>query len=152
MKPGDRCEIAIWLDGTETLELIQRWKEDVREQANLFEQNLNVTIGPFEFNMKRPGEERVPQVPEHVSGPDVRLLVAEADVTAGHFTIWKATGFVHDLTQPDLERLRKITRHAHALAHPGDKLDDQHCDSIIEQLGPKLIEEMLLRNDGSTRN
>src|SRR3990167_11391615 len=126
MKPGDIAELSIWLDGTET------------------EQQHGVTLGPIEFTVKRPGDDRVPQVPSHIEGPDVRLLVGEAKVVyAPQYTIQPSTAFVADLDKDDLLKLRVMTRRAHARTHPGDRLSDKHCDAIIERLGPDVAVQTL---------
>ena len=138
MKPGDMIEIAIWMTGAETAREIEHWKTvvcaDIVSEA---ERNHNVEIGPLTFTEKRPGDDRVPSVPAQISGPDVRLLVAEAKVAAGRPVILRETGFATDLDKKDLARLRQITRRAHAKAHPGDRLTDRNCDQIIESLGPE---------------
>lgn len=141
MKPGELIELAIWLSGTETHDQIERWKNiDCHKIARETERQNNVVIGPLEFTVKKPGEDRVPPVPSHISGPDVRLLVCEAKTFAvkSDFTSVRGLGFVHDLTPDDLDRLRKLTRRAHAKANPGDRLNNQRCDLIIESLGPEI--------------
>ena len=77
-------------------------------------------------------------------GPDVRLLIGEAKVGSYRRpVIVKQTGFVEDLTKEDRDRLRKLTRRAHAKTHPGDRLTDRHCDKIIEALGPDVAVKTL---------
>jgi hypothetical protein len=134
---GDVMECAIWLTGTETDGHLTRWKEidcpnSLRKEAN----GREVLVGPITFTEKRPGEERVPQVPGHISGPDVRLLVAEA-VVVGFRSIGGGSSFLLDLEPRDLEKLRTITRRAHRKANPGEELSDAGCDYIINQIGPE---------------
>src|SRR3990167_2456528 len=126
MKPGDIAELSIWLDGTETEEQIAHWKTVVcAETVKQSERQHGVTLGPIEFTVKRPGDDRVPQVPAHIEGPDVRLLVGEAKVVyAPQYTIRPSTAFVADLDKDDLLKLRVMTRRAHARTHPGDRLSD----------------------------
>jgi hypothetical protein len=152
MKAGQVAEIAIWLTGEETPEQIARWKtEECDKIMRRTEQQYGVLIGPVTFMVKRPGEDRVPKVPDHVHGPDVRLLVGEALVFERvTYTIRPATGFVHDLTKDDLEKLRRITRRAHRRAYPGDRLSDAQCDAIIESLGPDTAVKTL--RDGAAVN
>ena len=142
MNPGELVEMAIWLSGTETPEQIERWKNiDCPNMARATERQNNVAIGPLEFTVKKPGEDRVPQVPEHIHGPDVRLLVCEAQTFAPKSNLTMQTrglGFIHDLTPDDLAKLRKMTRRAHAKANPGDRLNNQQCDRVIESLGPDI--------------
>lgn len=139
MKPGDIAEIAVWLTGEETPQQVAHWKAVVCEDtARSVERQYNVKLGPWEFTEKRPGDDRVPPVPDHIAGIDVRLLVAEAKAGPGRPVILKETGFAADLDKNDLAQLRRLTRAAHARAHPGDKLTDRHCDQIIEALGPDV--------------
>ena len=98
----------------------------------------NVIVGPFKFEEKHPEEDRVPKVPDHVSGPDVRLLVGEAKTLVGSSLIEKESGFVTDLSHEDRETLRGLTRRAHSRRNPGDWLSDKNCDQVIEMLGPEV--------------
>ena len=150
LKAGDVVEFAIWLTGAETERELQHWKTVVipKVHADTIAQH-HVELSPFSFTEKKPGTERVPPVPDHVKGPDVRLLVAEAKV--GRSTrkeIVRASGFVHDLTKDDLAKLRKITRRAHRRTHPGDVLSDKAADQVIEYLGPEAAVKTL-RGDES---
>jgi hypothetical protein len=141
MKPGEQIELAIWLTGTETPEHIKRFKEiDAPAIAKATEQQNGVAIGPLRFTIKKPGDDRVPKVPDHIKGPDVRLLVCEAETYDAPPSVISVggLGFIHDLTPEDLARLRKLTRRAHAKVSPGDRLSDKHCDTIIESLGPDV--------------
>lgn len=137
--PGDLFETAIWLSGEETSEDLRRWKEEecpkMKEDA---EKEFGVIIGPIEFLVKAPGQDRVPQVPDHISGFEVKLLVAQAKVFAYAPSLSNGPGFVFDLERDDLVRLRKLTRSAHAKTHPGDRLTNAQCDAIINALGPEV--------------
>lgn len=148
MRAGDVAEIAIWLTGEETELQVGHWKTVVcAETATEAEKQHNVVLAPWTFEEKRPGEDRVPPVPDHIHGADVRLLVAYAKVYPAKPLVTKESGFVHDLEKDDLAKLRKITRHAHAKAHPGDCLSDRHCDQIIEMLGPDAAVRTLRGDD-----
>jgi hypothetical protein len=81
------------------------------------------------FEIKRPGDYRVPAVPDRIQGPDVRLLVATAEVLG--FETVRAESFVAGLDKRDLNRLRKATRSAQ-----GRHLPDAICDQIIDRMGP----------------
>lgn len=134
MKIGDLAECAIWLDGMETDTMLGRWKTDCQYMmAN--EHDPVLKLGPLKFEIKRPGEDRVPQVPDHVAGPDVRLLVATAEVIGLQP---RKASFVNDLTERDLVKLRAITRRQHGHRGP---LTDEQCDQIIERLGPMAAAE-----------
>ncbi|PDT71724.1 hypothetical protein CO683_00770 [Bradyrhizobium ottawaense] len=128
MKIGDLAEYAIWVDGTETETMLRQWRADCSYMmARAHDPFLN--LGPLSFEIKRPGEDRVPPVPDHIKGPDVRLLVATAEVLG--FETVKAESFVSGLDKHDLSRLRKATREAQ-----GRHLPDAICDQIIERMGP----------------
>jgi len=135
---GMPVEVAVWLTGRETGAQIERWRRDVAAELGRFELENGVLLGERVWTEKRPGEDRVPKVPAHISGPNVRLWVCEACVAApARPVIEKATGFVHDLDKRDLERLRALTREAHAAAWPtAPILTDAECDEVIERVGP----------------
>ncbi len=138
MNPGEVLETAMWADGTETVEQLAKFETDIREQLAWFAENEGVIIGPLVIAVKKPGDDRVPQVPDHIAGPDVRLLVGEAKVVcrAPHFDIGESR-FVDELEPNDLNRLRAITRKGYARAFPRRvRLTDRQCDTIINDLGP----------------
>ncbi len=135
---GMPVEVSVWLTGRETPNQMQAWKKDCEAEIGRFGLEHGVMMGEAVYTEKRPGEDRVPPVPDHISGPDVRLLVCEACVLRPETKIVKATGFVADLDAKDLARLRKITRRAYAKTHPGQApLNDAECDAVIERVGPE---------------
>lgn len=139
MKDGETYEICIWLTGRETDALLAQWKVDC--QAILADKaaEMGFIIGLMRFTEKPPGAERMPQVPDHISGPNVRLLIGEAEVRPNpRPEIIKSSGFVADLDAKDLHRLRTLTREARAKQAPyAAILTDAQCDDIIEQIGPE---------------
>lgn len=128
MKLGDLAEYAIWVDGTETEQMLRQWKADCGFMM-VQSQEPALKLGPLSFEIKQPGEDRVPQVPDRISGPDVRLLVATAEVLG--FETVKAESFIDGLDKRDLSKLRKATREAQ-----GRHLPDAICDQIIDRMGP----------------
>jgi hypothetical protein len=103
--------------------------------------------GPVSFTEKRPEEDRVPEVPDHIQGSRVRLLVAEAEVV-GKCPESPQGSFIANLDRKDLVRLRKVTRRAHAKNHPhGEDMTDPEVDEIIERYGPDAALETLRRKD-----
>lgn len=137
-KVGDLIECAIWLDGTETEQQIANWKErDCISALTQMTANAMVVIGPVEYETKYPGEDRVPPVPDHIAGPDVRLLVAVGRVVGVKPVLRATSSFIEELDRKDLETLRKATRRAYAANNPGmPRLTTPECDAIIAQLGP----------------
>lgn len=143
-------EVAVWLTGRETPNQIEAFKKDCTEEVTAFGVMNGVVMGAPVFTEKRPGGERVPQVPDHISGPDVRMLVCEAVVVAERAMIVKSSGFVQDLDPKDLAKLREITRRAHQKAKPLEMtLTDAQCDEIIEHLGPTSALKTLGADMGS---
>lgn len=136
MRVGDTIQSAAWLTGAETPTDRKRWEDRVTEAIDNLCGERGFTRGPVRFAEKHPLDSEVPPVPDHIQGPDVRLLVAEAEVT-GEAPKVEARGFLGDLDRKDLERLRAITRQAHAKRHPGETLTDLECDDIIEEVGPE---------------
>lgn len=143
MNLGEVIESAIWLTGDESQELRKRYEQDVCQAIDDLCQEHAVLHGPVTFTEKRPGDDRVPPVPDHIQGGRVRLLVAESVVTE-HAPQTSIGSFVANLELKDLTRLRKITRRY----RPG--LTDQQCDEIIEELGPEAALDTLRRNVGVT--
>ncbi len=146
MKKGDLLEYSIWLTGTETPEQIANYKDEILEGVKrATEYQAEVEIGPWELTFKRPGEERVPQVPDGVSGPDVRLMLAVAKVgnRKPRVVPVAAPGFSQDLTPKDLKVMRQLTRAAYKRTHPFEDLSDRNCDQIIDSLGPKVVMKQL---------
>lgn len=136
MNIGDAIETAIWLDGRETRGQRTRYDGDVRKAIADLCSEQGVVHGPVVFSVLKPGDERVPPVPDHISGPDVRLLHAEAKVVGIAMEV-NPSRFVSDLDPKDVARLREITRRGHRKANPHDApLTDDECDAMIEALGP----------------
>lgn len=143
LKPGDVLEMAIWLDGTETQELKDRFEGDLRTAIA----EVPAITGPLVMTEKRPGDDRVPKVPESLQGPDVRLLIGEALVVD---LIAPDEGyFVADLEPRDLERLRAILRRKYQEYNPGKpELSTEKCDEFINQNGPDAALEALREQVG----
>ena len=137
MKPGDTVENAIWLSGKETTGDLSRYSHDVEETIRVQAETDGMIIGPIKSIIKYPGGNRVPEVPDHIQGPDVRLLVYEADVL-GLMPMLRLNSFLNEQDPIDLMRLRKITRDVHHQQHPDVRLlTDNECDDIIEKIGPE---------------
>lgn len=147
MKPGETFESAIWLDGCETPEMVRQFKADVVDTIDRTCVENHLLRAPVRFIEKKPGDNRVPPVPDHIQGLDVRLLVGEADIT-GYAPRPTKRAFVSELEQKDLDQLRAATRHAFEVNNSGQSITDMQCDDVIEELGP----ETALRTLGSGVN
>lgn len=145
MKLGDVIESAIWLSGEESEELRTFYEKDVEFAIATMCAQEGCLHGPVSFTEKHPEDDSVPQVPHHISGTRIRLLVAEAEVI-GRKLENKPDSFVANLDRKDLVRLRKITRVA-AAQGAGKLLNDAQCDEIIERYGPEAALDTLRRKD-----
>jgi hypothetical protein len=131
LKVGETLELAIWLNGEETVDHVQQWKHDCKYIMERSFEGATLKLSPLRFEVLRPGNDRVPPVPDDIQGQDVRLLVAEAEVLDISTVV--ETSFLLELTKTDLERLRTITRRG-----AGKHIPDEVCDEIIEELGPTM--------------
>ena len=135
LRPGEVIETAIWMTGEEPDGLKGRFERDLRANLATMASAEGVIIGPLVMTEMRPGEECVPEVPEYIQGPDVRLLVAEATVVGE--TYESEGAFVADLEPKDLERLRSILRRVHQSYNPGKPdVTTEKCDEYINANGP----------------
>lgn len=131
MKPGDVIEVAVWLDGRETAEIRRQYEADVLETANLNLKAHGLVVTGIRWIEKRPGEPRVPEPPNSISGRVPRLLVAEIAVGV------PPSAFVTELEPDDLARLRRLTRAAYEREWPEyGRLTDRQCDRLINDIGP----------------
>lgn len=147
VRVGDTLESAIWLDGTEKPEQVAMHKLNVQQTLEQANEASGAVTGPIRWSEKKPGDERVPEVPDHIQGDDVRLLVAECDVLNVRPSESK---FLAELEPGDLRRLRKITRDAHKTwwrktfpRHAWPRPSDRQCDTLINDLGPDVAYEAL---------
>jgi len=135
MKVGEIIESSIWITGEEPPELRKKYEYDVRNAIAILCKGF--IHGPVSFVEKRPEEDRVPEVPDHISGQRVRLLVGECELKDK--LIEKIEGsFAANLERKDLVKLRKLTREK-----SGVNLTNERCDEIINQIGPEAVLETL---------
>lgn len=134
MKTGDVVENAVWITGDEPQGMCEQYKKDVVASIDDLCQEMGFYHSPVSFIEKRPEEADVPEVPDHIQGQRVRLLLGSATVM-GKVPETIEGSFVANLDQKDLGRLREITRKAHAKAY-GTIIGYKKCDEIIEALGP----------------
>lgn len=144
LKVGEVIESAIWITGEESPELRKRYEDDVTLAIDDLCRDQAVIRGPIKWVEKLPGSDRVPEVPDHIQGQRVRLLVAEADII-DYAPLSSKGSFIANLDRKDLVRLRFITRRAAKRS-----LTDAECDAMIEACGPEAAVETLRRNVGSS--
>lgn len=131
---GDVVENGIWVTGDESPELRTRYDREVLESFDELCRSESVELGPITMVEKKPGDDRVPQVPDHIQGSEVRLLIFEATVIRKVLTT-EQSSFVQELERSDLMKLRKITRDSYYKQFKR-QLNNIECDEIIEALGP----------------
>jgi hypothetical protein len=141
MKIGDMIESAMWITGDEPQTLRRQYERDVNNAITSLCEENGLEHGPVKFIEKHPSDDRVPDVPEHVQGSRVRLLVAETEIV-GKRPLSSAGSFVANLEKKDLNRLRAITRRKWAERH-WIVLTDEQCDECIEELGPEAALDTL---------
>jgi len=134
MEIGDVIENAIWMTGDEPEGMKERYKADVLGTIDDLCEKEGVVYGPVTAHELRPGDHRCPEVPDHIQGSRVRLLVLEATVVK-KLVVEGKTNFVGNVDGKDLVKLRKITRDRAAKTLKKIISDDE-CDYIIETLGP----------------
>ncbi len=142
MKTGDVLEAAIWITGDESPATRTRYEQDVRSSVEEMCAAEGYDHADVVFIEKRPGDDRVPKVPDHVQGSRVRLLVGEAQII-GKRVIDDKGSFIANLDKKDLLRLRQITRNQWAKTHKGQTMSDSECDGYIELYGPDAAIETL---------
>lgn len=135
-------ESAVWITGEESPSIRARYEQDVRQAVEDLCEEEGIEAGLVIFTEKRPGDDRVPSVPDHVQGSRVRLLVGEAQILGSRVATSEGS-FVSNLEKKDLVRLRAITRNGYLKQHPGYVLTDDECDQYIEQYGPEAAIETL---------
>ena len=148
MKPGETVESAIWVDGTETPALLDRYRTDVSGALLEIAGSHNVALTPLRWSEKLPGDDGVPEVPDHIQGPAVKLLVAECDVKA-----LPTSNFIADLEPRDLALLRRLTREGYGLwwaktfkGRPVP-LTNPQCDTLINDIGVEAAMDSLKRGE-----
>lgn len=149
MKLGDTAWHAAWLTGAETPEVRADFETRVREGIQELCREKGFLPGPVKFRECRPGEGNVPEVPDHIQGPDVRLLIGEADIIAPAPRIERRS-FLGELDQKDLARLRRITRKAWQKHYRHRPISDLEIDDIIETLGPEAALDALRKAANGT--
>lgn len=145
MKVGEYIESAIWITGDESPEIRTRYERDVMQAVADLCSEEGFEHGPVIFTEKRPGDDRVPQVPDHVHGSRVRLLVGEAQIIGNSVTTSEGS-FIANLDKKDLVRIRAITRNGLAKHRPDYVMTDNECDQYIEQYGPEAAVETLRKH------
>lgn len=147
MKIGDTVTASVWITGEEPPALRKRYEKDVTGAIDYLCHEKGFTHGPVRWIEKTPLDEGVPEVPDHIQGIDVKLLIAEADVT-GLRQRRVPGAFLMELEPDDLQRLRLITHRVYHRLNPDGtkrKLTDIEVDETIDEIGPEVALELLRR-------
>lgn len=162
---GQEYCVANWFSGHETSDVFLATMQLYDESFQRACDRDGVNLGPPSWAVLRPGDEYCPDVPAWVekqinvlgrrqikfavegSEPMIAespaLLVCYRKVTEVTKQI-KTHGFILDLTQKDLQKLRKITKAGHLKANPGHApLTDSEADTFIEDLGPDVAYDLV---------
>lgn len=131
MNIGDTIESAIWVTGEESPEDRTRYEQDVCDAIGYLCHENGFVPGSVTFIEKHPMDDDVPEVPDHIQGEKVRLLVGESIIDS-KLVKTSVGSFVANLDIKDLKKLRSITRQA-----ARRQLSNMECDEIIEQIGPE---------------
>lgn len=142
MKAGEVIWAAAWLTGEETPAQRQAYEDRVAEAMDELCHDKGLHRGDAQFYTRKPGEPNVPEVPDHIQGFDVQILIGEATILGPAL---KPRGFIGDLDTVDLERLRVITRRQYEQKYPGRTLSDAECDEVIEEIGPEAAMDAVRR-------
>ena len=145
IKIGDVIESAIWITGDESPATRTRYENDVRQVFSDLCAEEGYEYGPVTFIEKRPGDDRVPPVPDYVQGSRVRLLVGETEILCKN-VLTSEGSFIANLDKKDLIRLRAITRNGLAKYRPDYVMTDRECDQYIEQFGPEAAIDVLRKH------
>jgi len=137
MQVGDVIESAIWITGEESEEMLNQHEDHITTVIDDMCAGEDCVRGPLTFHELRPGEERTPEVPDHIQGDRVRLLVAVATVV-GAVVPTSQGSFIAQLDIKDLKRLRFLTR-----KHAPHSLSDEQCDAVIEECGVEAALETI---------
>lgn len=144
MNVGEELETAIWLDGKETEEDLRRFVEvEVPRFYQQAQHQTGLVFGLVEWATKRPGEDRVPPVPDHISGPDVRLLIANAQAVDYVPDDAPLQPWFLELDPVDLKTLRILTRRLWKKRDASANPTNQQVDNMINKIGPKAAMDAL---------
>lgn len=131
---GDVLEFAYWMTGEETEGELTDFSHAAEMAMTSYMEEENCLLSKGVAHTKRPGDERCPEVPDHIHGTDVQLLVIEAQVL---MDLPKESRFADELEKDDFNRLAKITRSHYARRFPKHPpLTDGQVRTVINDLGP----------------
>lgn len=135
---GQPFECAAWFDPANP-DAHDKTKQSLLIAMTRLQEGAHVVFGEFCWTILEPGDDRVPDPPE--TAPNgIQLMLVDAEVVEMRGALADAS-FITDLDYIDLEILRRLTRKCAAMH--GQTLTDDECDVMIEQIGPKMAEQVL---------
>jgi len=142
-KVGDVMEVSLWFNFEKPGEA-EKAKEGIYKAFILTEEKHGVRLGPVDFEVLAPGDERVPEPPGHFGGTPKLMLGFAIVEKLVYQTIGGNHGFTQDLEPDDLETLRALTRKAHKQHKPlAVPLTDEQADTVINEVGPETAMKSL---------
>jgi len=136
---GDTLEMAIWYNDQHPQEYANAVK-GIYLALTKTEEKYGLRLGPVDFEVLDPGDERVPKPDPKFSGTPKLLVGFAAVVKLVPVTIGEDIGFTEDLDNEALQRLRGVTQGAYLKGKPPDHppLTDEQLDTIINEVGPEV--------------
>lgn len=145
-KVGDTLEVALWFNAEHSVEE-ENARTGIYNAFLITEDKHELEVGPVQFEVLAPGDERVPEPPSHFSGTP-KLMLGFAEVVKLTPSIGADVGFTHDLEPDDLDKLRQATQRAYFANRRGQKvppLTNEQLDTIINEVGPEVALKSLQR-------
>lgn len=137
METGEVYELAWWCwDGGDTESDARRVLTDM--MGEVFEAEA-WTHSPVRVTRVTPPHPRLEAPPEHIRGLNPFAVVAEATAVAPR--TYKDMGEVWD--SASLDSLRRAVRSVWAARNPGEILDNDACDAMIEDMTPEVVRKIL---------
>jgi hypothetical protein len=163
---GKEYYVAFWLTGHEGNDKLRAYAHETDEVFQRVSDHDRVNLGPAQWSLLRPGEdERVPEVPKHIEAEinekgrrTVIVEIVEGEPLKAQapamLVCWRKgvsdapqfvkRGFVGDLTQGDLAKLRAITKRKYLEMNPEHTpLTDSEADTFIDRLGPDVAYDLI---------
>ena len=141
----NELEFAIWYNANEHSDIINSCSKSIIDVLDTICTKNNTHHDEVNFEILKPGDDRVPQVPrwlEIIDGVCPELLVATTKVIGNVQEV--PIGITGDLDKKDLARLRIITQREFRMQYPSAiPLTDHECDQIIDKLGLDVVMDQL---------
>ncbi len=140
---GDILEFAFWVTGEETEEEIHAMAEQADKRMSDVMRDDNIMLAKCGVVELKMGDERLPELPNHIHGPDVRCLIFEARVLLDLPAPSKSR-FADELEKDDFRRLSVINQTAYSRLFPNaPPLTHGQQKTIINGIGEEAVLDVL---------